>query len=1383
MTPFERRLAAAQQMGMSRSPSGMVSYNPVGQRQQRLQQAKVDRDRARRPASTNAAAAAVVAAKGGGKQQDPGFLGKLMNNPVGKGVTGALSAVDVFRRAGVLGFEEIAEAVGGQNILNDDLDADRGILDRLGDSSYGFGDVVEDTGNKWLDRGIGFAGDVLLDPLTYVTFGAGRFAGQAGRSAAAIRLAEQGVDPSNVGRLGVLGATAAERQAIFNGTKGAEQGLRFAGQRIPGTGKVAEVAGKGLAETRAAIGDRLPTALRELRYENGLEPAFRTLRSGQGDGVGAAAQIAGRNARAGADGVFVSQFAADSDRLARQVKKAGNGDDVYHAIEMGVKTGAPEQDAAEEFFSRVLAEAKKSVDFQGRDNFVPHLWMDDARKALKGDEWDEFRKSAGIDVTEATGGVIARSIDADTVLTIPTTGEKITFTADIPGQGKAVSARQVNDKLSGPLGVNKVIETDLSKVLKPYVEGMGKSVGRAEGTKRVGVIAGAGEAGLEEVTDKAATKSLRREGKGAAVKAQSKAQAEFDRVANQLDQGGAAVQKEVLKKLQGIVDAAKDDVARFGDEANSARQVMDTQVPRAQKAAGRAADRSVSAAEKRLAGVGKEEAKLLDELTEGLSGIDAGRAAGKRTRDAERAQAKRTIASADNVEVPSGAIPETAAAREAQEAMVAKIDSQQKKLGYARESAKASIKNGERKLADAVPGTFRAAQKEIREGKQRLRGIERESKRLDDEMSKNLLRLDAERTAAKKARKDGQVAARADKAERAATPIPSGPNPATEAAGEAKKALGDSVASRQAALDARRDSIVGSRSEAEKKLAAQYDEIDAGRQAQMQRYTNAKESQAAAKVRRDEAKKALAAARKVKVSPSKKTVAAYAKVEKELDDALKAVGSYEGSDVTSSLMSWYAKGVGELRDGQAMDESLKLLEKSWKSGDIQPVLKTVVRDGYKRIGETLLGDAAPIVKRELAEQLQNFEAALNEPSFFTVIDKYTRFFKTYATSTVGFHVRNGMGAAFMNATDGVKVKNMARGADMWVNFARNGKGWLDELPKGVSEEQAETALRAVFGSGGSKGAFGEAEILLGKNIITNNAYTRLSEAAGGYVEGMARLGMALDTVLSGGSFDEAVARITRTQFDYSAISKLDKKAKAVFPFWTFMSRNVPLQMQQMMLKPKVYQHYRSFVRNMGEDYENDMVPLSWQEAGAFKVDDFGIDYLQPDFAHVRMRDDLESLSLGLSEGEFAPSKLLTAANPLFKVPFEVGVAEKNLFSGREFKENGLTEVEGDLSILGPLLDALGQTDTAGDGSKVIDEKLAYALRQLIPPLSQSQRLFGGDPYYEDKRAQSMMNWMGLPVKQLTERQTTGERKRRDREAKSDPTGDRLKALQEFVGSR
>lgn len=1164
------------QSAMPQKQGGLVSYNPVAQGKKAASDHKtaqkeanatpfeqqgllLDKNRQAEEQSTKSDANQAV-------------MSRILNNPIGHAVGTALGALNVPKSYAVSAVKELTDlADAGAGKLGFDMSTDdhsaasfKEFL-KQGHDGIGFGDVVNKESSTAREhpnvgRALGFAGDVAFDPLTYVTFGTGKFAGQAGRLAAGEKVAaalgeEAG---ARVARLGVMGASAAEREAAFAGLKGAEDlarpGLRFAGQRIPATEKLAEALGTGLSKTRAAIGDTaIGQGLRSIRAPKGLEEAFKVLQRGEGDaGVAFDTIKHVRDAKAG-EGMFTGKFANSADKLAHDVLKEGDGVAAFRALDEGVPGLHPAGSSAakaEKFFADAHALASESVPALGKvTGYVPHVWTPEARKALKGDGFKEVRKLIGMDVTEATGGAVRRAIHPGSKLTMPD-GKIIEFVADTAGGH--VSARQIQEKLGKALGVKKVIENDLAAVLHPYITGMGESVGRAEALAKAGHISGTGS--MVDVVDKAATK--------AAGNAEAKTLGKVIKSESKIDEG---LRKQLVKtggKVQSTVTTELD--------------------------------------------------KQLTDATAALS------------------------------------------------------------------AAKAS----EAKATGALSG------------------------------------LKAERA------KVTQIA--------------------EERVSAAKNDITEKLA---ASTDA----------------AKSYKQIDAAQAAASDAKFSSREARVAGEKDVADATKRLAAAKKINVSPSAGRATEYDKIAKDLTSLAKAAGDSPELRQAQSLLTTYAKGVADLRDGKAMNTALTAMQKAASKGEVTPVLKQMIQDGYEKIGESLLGESAPIVKKELAEQLRHLQMALDQPNaFWKTVDKYTQYFKTWATTSPGFHVRNAMQGTFMNASDGVTLKNMGHGTELWRLWEKDPLKFADRLPDYITPEQADNALRAVFASGGGEGAFGAAELKIGQSKLINNHITRFSKRWGGKVEGVLRMGMAVDTILGGGTMEEAAARISRIHFDYSAVSKFDAVMKRLIPFWTFLSRNVPLQMQQMFLKPRVYQEYKHLADNMGHGGDGDMIPLSWQEGGAFQLTK-GV-FLQPDLAHLQVQADIGKLTTD-------PQRLLADANPLLKIPFETLIAKRKLFQDQAFQDGQVESVSGSgLEVLEPMLKALGMTDTAGDGTEVMNEKWAYAIRGLNPLAAQSQRFFGDDPYYGDKRSQSILNWAGIPVKQLTKGQKSAEQKRRNRasQAKVDP---------------
>lgn len=459
----------------------------------------------------------------------------------------------------------------------------------------------------------------------------------------------------------------------------------------------------------------------------------------------------------------------------------------------------------------------------------------------------------------------------------------------------------------------------------------------------------------------------------------------------------------------------------------------------------------------------------------------------------------------------------------------------------------------------------------------------------------------------------------------------------------------------------------------------------------------------------------------------------------------------------------------DLKANQAMDVAAAAKDKNFVK-----VYTAMLQDGWKAVP----GQPNTFVRSELRRMMLNAEQIAAEPGLFgSTVQALTNFFKTYATLSPGFHVRNALSATFMNTTDGVALRNQLAGVHMWRDFVR-AKDPL-EFYRGLTPRWQQ-AFDAVFatGAGGRFFESGVAEATaigrtrLKEGIFRNKA-TILSQRAGQRVEGSVRLGMALDTIKNGGSLEDAINRITRVHFDYSQVSKFDENMKRLIPFWTFMSRNLPLQFTQMWMKPKVYNWYKSLVRNVGTEAP-EFTPEYITEGGGFntgattpEINIPGLGtaagmpiFASPDFAQNRYEGDVARLT-GALQGE-GWGQILSDFNPYLTAPIEYAT-DRDLFTGRTYQPDDWRKASGitDMAML-PLMALTGQTRRGGDGDIYYQEKGIDAYRSMIPILDRISRLAPGTAGGEanDRQLESMLRFLGVPIRTISEKQMQNERRSR-----------------------
>ena len=396
-----------------------------------------------------------------------------------------------------------------------------------------------------------------------------------------------------------------------------------------------------------------------------------------------------------------------------------------------------------------------------------------------------------------------------------------------------------------------------------------------------------------------------------------------------------------------------------------------------------------------------------------------------------------------------------------------------------------------------------------------------------------------------------------------------------------------------------------------------------------------------------------------------------------------------------------------------------------------PVLKQV-HEGFATIESQAFPEGADLAtKQAVSDILNNVTVAMTkEPGeLLRYYQEANRFFKTYATASPGFHVRNGMSAAFMNLTEGVSFKQTRRGMRDWRAYVQAGRaeaggdlGAMKRHLDGLSPED-RTALEAVLGSGGGSGQWGTAELGDSTSKLVNNKFTNASHHIGAdFVEGPARLALAKKYIDRGGDVQDAMGAIRRIHFDYTQLSDFDRTMKNIIPFWTFMSRNLPLQFEQMVTRPKAYSRYNSVMRNLNDGEEGEGMPEWLKKTGAVtvarNVPFFGgrDAVFAPDLPHVRMEDELNAMFPN-------PAGLASSVSPFLRVPVELA-QNHSAFTGRALFDEG--------------------EDTALN-------QLKYIAENVVPPVGVAQRVTGMGRN-EGKALEKQMNYAGLPFKSVSDEQ-------------------------------
>lgn len=428
------------------------------------------------------------------KDDGKGILASLLTNAP---VRGALTALDMPGRVIRASIHEASDAIGSGDASMEDF---AGYLK----NGIGTGDFV-DTGNKWADRGLGLAGDILTDPFSYLSFGASgaAMAGVKGgaramsKKAVANALAKEGLTDvaDDVMRKGIHAADKDVLEKI-----GIQKGARFRA-KIPGTdiGFSKHVGGEGLydfvgkhvgenlGKVGGAIGSKLPDQLRTLPITNpavrgGIEEMRFREHKQMGESLAKGIENAGLK---------------NLDALNKQAKEVGLTGERVNEIMQGAKA----RNATEAVLARrmqtilrdVLFEGeavpngvdaagntlfKKAEDLTGRsrsllEDYAPWQHSVEARKLVA---------EAGKRTGKQFGSLQQRGLkDADTFM-----GEAVDTTNNATRQ--ASMNRIYRDKVRKETGADvdvDLFETDAFKLANSYIRGMSRSIAQDTWLNRI----------------------------------------------------------------------------------------------------------------------------------------------------------------------------------------------------------------------------------------------------------------------------------------------------------------------------------------------------------------------------------------------------------------------------------------------------------------------------------------------------------------------------------------------------------------------------------------------------------------------------------------------------------------------------------------------------------------------------------------------------------------------------------------------------------------------------------------------------------------------------------------------------------------------------------
>jgi hypothetical protein len=246
----------------------------------------------------------------------------------------------------------------------------------------------------------------------------------------------------------------------------------------------------------------------------------------------------------------------------------------------------------------------------------------------------------------------------------------------------------------------------------------------------------------------------------------------------------------------------------------------------------------------------------------------------------------------------------------------------------------------------------------------------------------------------------------------------------------------------------------------------------------------------------------------------------------------------------------------------------------------------------------------------------------------------------------------------------------------------------------------------------------------------------------------------------GGSVEDGLERIAKSQFDYSELTEFERNVmQRLMPFYTWTRKNVPYQLQQLGKHPNKYNAVMNAKRNLEWGTEDDGVvpdymlqpfgikmPFTASGARVYSVPDLPFQDL--------LKYDPTAMQTGeLGDPLYGVKNTLQSfawqLSPIIKTPVEMGFQKQLSGYGAPFTGEKVIAPQPIRSIPG-LMQALESVGWAEkdptEGWQMADHSL-YLVTNALPALSTLRRMIPTEPKYQAKFFETMFSSMaGLSVR-------------------------------------
>lgn len=354
---------------------------------------------------------------------------------------------------------------------------------------------------------------------------------------------------------------------------------------------------------------------------------------------------------------------------------------------------------------------------------------------------------------------------------------------------------------------------------------------------------------------------------------------------------------------------------------------------------------------------------------------------------------------------------------------------------------------------------------------------------------------------------------------------------------------------------------------------------------------------------------------------------------------------------------------------------------------------------------------------DITNRMSKMQQAKLQPELLNLYDGFLKHWKLANTLvSPSFHVQNAASNAFqsflsigadaLNPSMLKTAKNILSTDDPYQTITINGEKYtyqkLNRLAKkyGVVDENF-----ATYDFGKDKPTRWElgqrnADLQSFKDVkLTINPWSNLTQAStiiGSNLETVQRMNLFLGRLKQGDDVEEAARKVDQFLFDYSDLTEFEQNTmKRVIPFYTFMRKNIPMELEAMLNTPSIF---RNLNYGFDEFEKMDESTVPENKRNEWRQDYVSIPYsrnLTGTSENVGINPNLPYQQLDRLELD----KILGSTSPLIKAPLE-------LYTG-QYAYTGM-----DIDNLGEYL--LGQTAITSPVARYIesDDKDEQVMREV-----------------------------------------------------------------------